>query len=473
MIGIVSHASYLPSHRISREAIATAWGGAAQPGHRVVGRFDEDSLTMAAQASWHCLASAPAPLKRAVSALYFASTTAPYLERLNASIIAAMCDVNESAFVTDVGVSLRAGTSALLAAADHITASQDEGDLAMVVASDAREAEPGSSEELVFGDAAGAIALGKQDVIAELLARATRYDDFFESARRDRDEFVTLFEGKFSIDRGYARSLRGVIQEVLKQAGVAAADVHKLVLPAFDKKSHIALAEKLGFPADRLQDVSWNEIGNTGCAAPLMLLSAALEQAKPGDLVLCAGYGNGADALLFRATDRIAGFKPSTPMALQRAGTVSYRNYTLYRKAREYRHTHEDNLEITNIFYSKDEAQTIRLHATECRHCGTRHFPAARVCVKCEKNDALSDVALQRTGQVFTYAVDHLAASPFPPVIMAVVDLDGGGRIYCEVVDVEADSVQIGMPVELVPRRLREGGGLYHYYWKCRPRRDA
>ena len=80
---------------------------------------------------------------------------------------------------------------------------------------------------------------------------------------------------------------------------------------------------------------------------------------------------------------------------------------------------------------------------------------------------------MQRTGQVFTFAVDHLAASPFPPTVMAVVDLDGGGRIYCEVADVEPDKVQIGTPVELVPRRLREGGGLYHYYWKCRPRRDV
>jgi uncharacterized OB-fold protein len=54
---------------------------------------------------------------------------------------------------------------------------------------------------------------------------------------------------------------------------------------------------------------------------------------------------------------------------------------------------------------------------------------------------------------------------------MAVVDLDGGGRIYCEVVDVAPSEVKIGMSVELTPRKLKEGGGLYHYYWKCSPRR--
>lgn len=472
MIGIVSHAAYLPSYRISREEVATAWGGRSQAGQKIVMRYDEDPLTMAAYAAGQCLASAPEQRPQA-GALYFASTSAPYLERLNGSIIAALCDLQASAFVTDFSGSLRAGTSALTSAADRVAANAGGEDLAIVVAADAREAEPGSAEEISFSDASASIALGSRDLIAELVSRTTRYDDFFESARRDRDDFVSVYEGKFSTERGYLRSLRSVIQQVFEQASVAAGDISKLVVPAFDKRSHLQLAEKLGFAADRVQDVDWDNLGNVGCAAPLLLLSAALEEAKPGDLLLCAGYGNGADAFLFRATNRIAAFRPQIGLSGQRKTGISYKNYTLYRKAREYRHSHEDGLEITNIFYNKDEAQTIRLHGSECGHCGTRHFPRVQVCAKCEHSDALREVTLQRTGQVFTFAVDHLAASPFPPTVMAVVDLDGGGRIYCELVDSEPESVKIGMPVQLVARRLREGGGLYHYYWKCRPRRDV
>jgi hydroxymethylglutaryl-CoA synthase len=472
MIGIVSYAVYLPSYRISREVVATAWGGRAQAGQKVVMRYDEDPITMAAYAAWQTLASLPDD-RRATGALYFASTSMPYWERLNGSVVAALCDLRASTFVADFGGSLRAGTSALWAAADRLSANPDAAELAIVVAADAREAEPGSAEELSFSDAAGAIALGSRDLIAELLSRATRYDDFFESARRDRDEFVSTYEGKFSTERGYLRSLRAVIQQVLEQSGVTAGDVAKLVVPAFEKRSYLLLAEKLGFAANRVQNVTWDNLGNTGCAAPLLLLSAALEEVKPGELVLCAGYGNGADAFLFRVTDRIADFRPRVGLSLQRKNEIHYKTYTLYRKAREYRHSHKDGLELTNIFYNKEEAQITRLHGTECQHCGTRHFPMVRVCAKCEQSDNLLEVALQRTGTVFTFAVDHLAASPFPPTVMAAVDLDGGGRIYCEVVDSEPEAVQIGMPVELVARRLREGGGLYHYYWKCRPRRDA
>jgi hydroxymethylglutaryl-CoA synthase len=469
VIGIASYAAMLPAYRISREAVATAWGNTNQPGQKMVARFDEDSLTMAADAASQCMRHLTREPR--ISALFFASTSAPYLERLNASLVAAMCDVPDHAFAADFSDSLRAGTSALYAAADRISV---DGGVAVAVAADNREAEPGSTEETLFSDASAAIALGTENIVAEIVARSTRYDDFFESVRRDRDEYVTLYEGKYSVDRGYTHSLRAVLQDVLQRANISVEQVHKLVLPAIDKRSHLALAEKLGFAADRVQDVRWNSYGIVGCVAPLLLLCDALNNARPGDNILFAGYGNGADAFLIRATDDLTAFQRlATGKASEGDHGISYKSYTLYRKAREYRRSHEDGLEITNIFYNKEEVQTIRLHGSECQHCGTRHFPMVRVCARCEKDDQLKQVALARTGNIFTFAVDNLAASPFPPTIMAVVDLDGGGRIYCEVVDTEADVVQIGSPVELVMRRLREGGGLYHYYWKCRLRRSS
>ena len=147
MIGFVSHAAYLPAYRITREEIATAWGGRAQAGRKVVMRFDEDPLTMAATAAWQCVATEREQQKTAAAALYFASTTAPYQERLNASIIAALCDLDESAFVADFAASLRAGTTALMAAADRVAAGDGT---AIVVAADAREAEPGSKQSEIF-----------------------------------------------------------------------------------------------------------------------------------------------------------------------------------------------------------------------------------------------------------------------------------------------------------------------------------
>ena len=124
----------LPAYRISREEVATAWGGAQTARSRSCDAFDEDPITMAADAAWQCLRRSASGAEDSAR-LYFASTSAPYLERLNGSIVAAMCDLDASAFVADFGDSLRAGTSALFAAADRLAADPTMG-RAIVVAAD-------------------------------------------------------------------------------------------------------------------------------------------------------------------------------------------------------------------------------------------------------------------------------------------------------------------------------------------------
>ena len=53
--------------------------------------------------------------------------------------------------------------------------------------------------------------------------------------------------------------------------------------------------------------------------------------------------------------------------------------------------------------------------------------------------------------------------------VEVTLDLDGGGRFLCQMTDANEADVAIGMPVELVLRRMREGAGAHHYYWKGRP----
>ena len=59
--------------------------------------------------------------------------------------------------------------------------------------------------------------------------------------------------------------------------------------------------------------------------------------------------------------------------------------------------------------------------------------------------------------------------SPSPPVVFAVVDFDGGGRLPVELCDVDADEVTIGMRVEMTFRRLHTADGIHNYFWKARP----
>ena len=73
------------------------------------------------------------------------------------------------------------------------------------------------------------------------------------------------------------------------------------------------------------------------------------------------------------------------------------------------------------------------------------------------------------TGTIVTFTVDRLAYSPSPPVVFAVVDFDGGGRLPVELTDVDPADVQVGGRVEMTFRRLFTADGIHNYFWKARP----
>ncbi len=428
MIGITGYSVYIPRYRISREMIANAWGTRRASGSKAVCNFDEEALTMAQAAAWPLIAGDAKPDR-----LYFASTTSPFWQRSCSSQIAAASDLPSTTATADLGGSLRAGTSAILAGMDSIQAGPSNS--IVVVASDKRDGAPESAEEMSFSDAAVAVTLGREDVIAEILATHSQSDDFLDEWRRDRDWTVQSQTSKYSLSRGYQENVAAASRAVLDRAGVASADVKTAILP---------------------------DIGNAGTATPLLALAHALAGANAGDLILCTGYGDGADALVLRV------LRPGPPIQTETA-TIDYASYQLYRKSREYLRESSGGAEISNVLWKREERQNVRLHGTKCQVCGTVQFPITRVCAACRSADKCSEIPLGRTGRVFTYTKDYLYDAPVQPTVMVVVDLDGGGRFLCQMTDVNQRDVRIEMPVELVLRRMREGAQVHHYYWKCRP----
>ena len=79
------------------------------------------------------------------------------------------------------------------------------------------------------------------------------------------------------------------------------------------------------------------------------------------------------------------------------------------------------------------------------------------------------DHKLAKRGTIFTFTIDNLAPVAEHPLPMAVIDLEGGGRLYLQVTDAADGEVKVGTPVELTFRRLHEAGGNRHYFWKARP----
>ena len=134
-------------------------------GEKAVANFDEDSITMAVAAGIDALKGSE---RSKVEGVYFGSTTMPYKERLNAGIITAALGLNDQVRSADFSGGFKAGTTALLSALDSVEAKQLNN--VVVTSSDCRLGKPASPQELIFGDAAAALLVGRLIVLESVLS---------------------------------------------------------------------------------------------------------------------------------------------------------------------------------------------------------------------------------------------------------------------------------------------------------------
>jgi 3-hydroxy-3-methylglutaryl CoA synthase/uncharacterized OB-fold protein len=464
MVGITHIGPYFPRRRLDRTLMATAWGTRAS-GTRTVAAIDEDPLTMAVDAVHACLgAAAPA----GVDGLYFASASAPYLEKQVASMVATACDLPRTVTVADFGGSVRAGLAALRAAADAVLA----GTLAapVVVAADARLAEPESELEPLLGDGACALVLGRGDgVVAELVSAASVAEEFTYLWRTDAQRYLQVADMRFGDTYGYVRDVTDAVAAALRKAELPPQAVSRLALAAPDGRVAAEAAKRLGCdPARQLVPVLLGEAGIVGTPDPLLLLSRALETAAPGDVVVAAAYGEGADAFVFRATEALPAARPR-PLAERLARGIPVPSYTRYLRARGILAGDPPGETVPPYVEWKELKQDVRLYGSRCEACGLVQYPQARVCIGCHAQERLVEHKLARRGSVFTFTIDNLAPVAEHPMPMLVIDLEGGGRVYLQGTDAAEGEIAVGTPVELTYRRLHEAGGNRNYFWKARP----
>jgi len=109
-----------------------------------------------------------------------------------------------------------------------------------------------------------------------------------------------------------------------------------------------------------------------------------------------------------------------------------------------------------------------------CPHCNAKIFPARDVCPQCG-GEAKEPFRFSGRGEVYSYTVMNSAPAGFEqalPYTIALVKLEEGPTVTAQLTDVEQEKVSIGMPVEMVTRRIKEDGsprGMLVYGYKFRP----
>lgn len=469
MAGIEAFGAYVPRYRLGPGT--DGWGSRVE---RAVANFDEDSVSMAVAAGLDCLGESD---RQSIDGLLFATTTPPYAEKGCASIIATALDLRRDIFTADITDVLRAGTTALKQALDSVAAGSAR--RVLVIASDNRQGAPKGEAERNSGDGAAAFIVSSDGVIAELEGSYSISENMMDVWRSAGDQFVRSWEDRFAIEEGLERILGDAIAGFMERQGIAARDVGRLALYAPDGRRHAQLARQMGFAPEQVQDGMFGKLGNTGAAFVPMLLASALEEATPGQLIVAASYGDGSDVLGFRATGNAAGGRSGKGVNAFLDSGKSLDSYETYARWRDVwltdaasRRPQAQSPSVSALWREGD--RNIRFYGATCNQCGFVQYPPQRVCVKCQARDDATPLRLSdRPGRVFTYSMDYLAGTTDTPLVIAVVDFDGGGRALCMMTDRELDEVQVGMPVEMSFRKLRVVNGIHNYYWKAVPQRAA
>ena len=478
-VGILSFGAYIPRLRLQRQAIAAAnsWfnpvlRGLAK-GERAMANWDEDAVTMAVEAARDCLAGFD---HRAVASLYLASTTHPFDDRQNASIAAGALHLRPALRSLDAGGSLRAATSTLVTAL--AAAAGTEGH-ALLAAGDHRLAKAASPQEMQYGDGAAALLIGSGRPIAQLVGAHSETVDFVPQFRAHGRAHDYAWEERWIRDEGYMKIVPRTIGALLKATGTEASAVSAFCLPCTLSRVIPGVGKRVGITDGAVRDNLVAVCGDTGAAHPLVMLIQALEDAKPGDLILVAAFDSGCDALLFRVTDAITalparrGVKGSLARRKEEAIYQRYLAFNdLVALERGMRAEGDKGTPLSLLYRNRDMITS--LIGGRCRTCGTLQYPRGRYCVnpQCKALDSQDDQSFaDRPASVMSYTADLLTYCPDPPAYYGMIQFDGGGRMMIDFTDVDEGKVDVGTPMRMTFRikDVDAARGFVRYYWKAAP----
>jgi len=490
MAGISAHGAYVPRLRLARSAIAAAhqWSDPSfkgkGKGERAIANWDEDAITMAVEAARDCLAHGAAPGPEAsasLDALYLASTTLPFADRQNAGIVATALSLDGQRRTLDITSSQRAGTTALLEALQAVAGPYSS--QALVVSADKRQAKAASAGELAYGDGAAALLVEEGEGMLTFLAGVTETADFVDHFRGAGEAFDYTWEERWIRDEGISQIVPEAVKAVLAKAGVEAGAVDHFIFPSTIGRAADGVAKSVGIKPEALADNLSATLGECGTAHALVMLSNLLEGGlKPGSLVLVAAFGQGCDALLFRATEAAAtpqgklGVRGHLALGKTSDNYMQYLAFndlvTLEKGMRAERDDYKTALSVT---YRKRD-MLLALEGGKCTQCGTLQFPRTDICVnpQCGAHHTQEPHSFRDSkASVLTWSADYLTYIPNPPSHYGMITFEDGGRFMTDFTDVDVGELDVGTSVKMMFRikssdRLR---GFVRYFWKAVPQR--
>jgi 3-hydroxy-3-methylglutaryl CoA synthase len=438
-------------------------------GRRAYCSWDEDVVTMAVEAARNCLGTRA---RVDIANLRLASTTTPSADLQSSAVVAAALRLDPRVKVMDIGGSQRAGIAALSSAL--VDGSRET----LIVAAERLRAKPASTQEMTYGAGAAAFLLGEGTPVAEPVGAASvtaLLIDHFRAAGAAHDYF---WEERWVRDEGYVKIGGSAVKAAFTNAGIAARDVTHFIFPAPMRGVGEAVAKFAGIAPTAVADALEADGGFTGAAHSLLMLANVLDKASPNEVIVVAGFGQGCDVLVLRATEAIKAGRPTTSIADVQSRGASVTAYgqmaSFYGEIQlewGMRAERDTKTALTEQYRSAD--QVYGFVAGKCGSCGQIQFPQLSYCVSCKAPASGFDPVplAEQAAKVLTYTADSLMYHPAPPLYIGFAQFENGARLLMEFVDVTAASFDVGMPLKM-RFRIKETDttrGYSRYFWKAAP----
>jgi hydroxymethylglutaryl-CoA synthase len=313
-VGIVGYGAFIPRRRIKLEEIAKVWGADApayrrglQLHEKSVPGTDEDTITMSVEASRNAFARAGDVNPKDIGALYIGSESHPYAVKPSGTVVAEAIGATPEIHIADLEFACKAGTQGMYLA--HSLVKAGEMDFAMGIAADTSQGAPGDALEYSAAAGAAAFIFGKDDdkIIADVLYTYSWTTDTPDFWRREYMHYPR-HGSRYTGEPAYFRHTLSSAKGIMEKAGMKPSELTYAIFHQPNGKFPIRAGKKLGFTMEQLEP-GWLSpwLGNTYSGASPMGLTAVLDIAKPGDLILLTSFGSGAgsDSFIFEVGDRI------------------------------------------------------------------------------------------------------------------------------------------------------------------------
>lgn len=336
-VGIIGYGAYVPRYRLPGSEVARVWTnglGGSPVKEKAVAGLDEDVITMSIEAARNALARAQiAPTE--LRAVWVGSESHPYAVKPTSTIVAEAIGAVPSVQAADWEFACKAGSEALQASIGFVGSGMAA--YAMSIGMDTAQGRPGDALEYTAASGGAAYIVGAAENALAIFNGSYSYvtdtPDFWRRAEVKYPSHGDRFTG----EPAYFAHTQGAAEALMRLMGTQPSDYTYAVFHQPNVKFPERAAKSLGFTDAQIKTgLLANEVGNVYAGSCLLGLSAVLDEAKPGDRILCVSYGSGAgsDAFDLTVTEKILerrSLAPLTRTYIARRTAIDYAIYTRYR----------------------------------------------------------------------------------------------------------------------------------------------